>query len=287
MDRPHRLSRDRLEELRGIRGWSGQGDGLWLCGEAEGLRAPCIAIVGTRAASPYGKALARRFAGDLAAAGCTIVSGLALGIDAAAHDGALAANGITVGVLGGGHERFFPRRNVELAERMVAARGAVLSPFPPTMPTVPHQFLVRNGVVAALSDACVVIEAPARSGALNTASWASDRIPVLVAPGDLDRASFAGSHALLRDGATLVRDAADVLEALALDRLPLRVAEPTAPADPVQRRVFAALGAGEADFDAVLAFSGASAAQALAALSVLELEGRVERRGAARFARVR
>lgn len=284
MEHLQRLDRARIEELRGIRGWSGQGDGLWLRGSAEGLRAPCVSIVGTRAATAYGKGIARQLARDLCAAGCTIVSGLALGIDAAAHEGALAVRGITVGVLGGGHEQFFPRRNADLAQRMVAAGGAVLSPFPPTMPAVPHQFLVRNGIVAALSDACVVIEAPARSGALNTAQWAAGSIPVLVVPADVDRASFAGSHALIRDGATLARDAGDVLEALALDRLPLRVEARPEPSEPVQRALIDALAAGELDLDRLVAASGCTPAATFAALAVLELDGLVERRSGLRFA---
>lgn len=281
-----RLDRARIEELRGIRGWNGQGDGLWLRGSAEGLRAPCVSIVGTRAATAYGRGIARQLARDLCKAGCTIVSGLALGIDAAAHEGALDANGTTIGVLGGGHDQFFPRRNAELAQRMIAAGGAVLSPFPPSMPTVPHQFLVRNGIVAALSDACVVVEAPARSGALNTAQWAAASIPVLVVPADVDRASFAGSHALIRDGATLARDAGDVLEALALDRLPLRVESRAEPSEPVQRALIRALGSGELDLDSLVTASGCTPAETFAALAVLELDGLVERRSALRFALV-
>ena len=157
------------------------------CGSLAGLGRPSVAIVGTRAATPYGRRLARTFARDLGAAGCAIVSGLALGIDAAAHEGALDAGAPTIGVLGSGHDRFFPRRNLELARRIVDAQGAVLSPFPPEQEAAPWHFLARNAIVAALADAVVVIEAPARSGALNTAGWAAPRIPVLAVPGDVDR----------------------------------------------------------------------------------------------------
>lgn len=130
--------------------------------------------------------MAQRFALDLAQAGCCILSGLAMGIDPAAHCGALDAGAPTVGVLGGGHDCFFPKRNVALAERMLASGGAVLSPFAPGHEARPFQFLARNGVVAALSDAVVVVEAPQRSGALNTAAWAAGRIPVFAVPGDED-----------------------------------------------------------------------------------------------------
>ena len=153
---------------------------------------------GSRIVSPH----------ELGRAGCCIISGLALGIDAAAHEGALSANAPTVGVLGGGHRHFFPPRNAGLAGRMLAGGGAVLSPFPPDQAAYPGQFLARNGVVAALADAVLVVEAPARSGALNTASWAAGRVPVLAVPGDVDRKHVAGCLALIRDGATLARSAA-------------------------------------------------------------------------------
>jgi DNA processing protein len=243
-------------------------------------------VVGTRAATAYGKALARRFAADLAAAGCCIVSGLALGIDAAAHHGALEGGAPTIGVLGGGHERFFPPRNRTLAERMIAAGGAVLSPFPPQHAAFPHQFLERNGIVAALADAVVVIEAPARSGALNTAGWAAGRIPVFAVPGDVDRAHVAGCHALIRDGAILARNAQDVIDDLGL-------AAPSAPrasrareeiTDPLQRRLCALLRRGERSLDELLEETGEPPAAVLAALLLLEMSGEIESRPGPRYA---
>jgi DNA processing protein len=228
-------------------------EGLWVAGELTALAAPTVAIVGTRAPSEDGRRLAARLASDLGAAGVCVVSGLALGIDAAAHGGALAAQAPTVGVLGGGHDRFFPPRNAELARRIVAGGGAVLSPYPPEHPAFPWQFLARNGIVAALADGVVVVEAATRSGALNTASWAADRgIPVMAFPGDVGRPKAAGCLALIRDGATLVRDAADVLAQLGIAAAP--AAPPEAPAaDPADARILALLGGGPADADAVVA----------------------------------
>jgi DNA processing protein len=204
--------------------------GLWVAGSLAGLAAPTVAIVGTRAPSEDGRRIAQRLARDLGHSGVCVVSGLALGIDAAAHEGALAADAPTVGVLGGGHDRFFPPRNAELARRIIAGGGAVVSPYPPGHPVLPHQFLARNGIVAALADAVVVVEAAARSGALNTASWAADRsIPVLAFPGDVSRPKVAGCLALIRDGAILVRHADDVLDALRRRPAPAaRGAEPRA-----------------------------------------------------------
>ncbi len=217
LDRPVWVEREALDRFR--RGSLGDVvlKGLWVAGDLAALGRPCIAVVGSRAPSEAGRARARAFGATLAQAGACIVSGLALGIDAAAHEGALEAGGATIGVLGGGHRVFFPRRNRPLARAMLAAGGAVVSPFGPDEPARPWQFLQRNGVIAALVDAVVVVEAAARSGSLNTASWAAARsTPVFAVPGDVDRAKAAGCNALLRDGATLVRDAADVIADLGL-----------------------------------------------------------------------
>ncbi|HEX8807328.1 MAG TPA: DNA-processing protein DprA [Candidatus Aquilonibacter sp.] len=280
MDAPEYTTRAAFETLRGDRGLAWQGNGLWALGSLAGLARPSVAIVGTRAATPYGRRLARAFARDLGTAGCCIISGLALGIDAAAHEGAVDVGAPTVGVLGGGHARFFPRRNRELAERMLT-NGAVLSPFPPDQCAEPWHFLARNAIVAALADAVVVIEAPARSGALNTASWAAPRIPVLAVPGDVDRAHVAGCHALIRDGAILARSAADVLEVL---RLQVPMQRSRVERDGCAGDLLRALRGGESDLDELVEATGIAPAQALAELALLELEGVVERRGATRFA---
>ncbi len=276
-----------FEALRAPRALPGVFDGLWVRGDLGGLKTPCVAIVGTRAPSEYGRSNARRFAHELGAAGCCIISGLALGIDAAAHEGALDARAPTIGVLGGGHDRFFPRRNRPLANRIVANAGAVLSPFAPEHPAIPHQFLQRNGVVAALVDAVVVIEAPARSGALNTAGWAAGRVPVFAVPGDIDRPHSAGCHALIRDGVTLARSAQDVLDELHIMKLPIGAqAERFTPADPLQAKILTILDSGETTFDELCLTAGGSTAELLAALSVLELQGAIEARAGQRYATV-
>jgi len=283
MDSPRFETRARFEALRGEREFEWSGPGIWTCGSLEPLEAPCVAVVGTRAASAYGKRVARSLSRELSHAGCTIVSGLALGIDASAHEGALDGNGPTVGVLGGGHHRFFPPSNRPLAARMLA-NGAVLSSYPPDHLAHPHQFLQRNGLVAALSDAVVVVEAPQRSGALNTAGWAAGRIPVFVVPGDVDRAGFAGSHALLRDGATLARNAADILEALRLQPLPSTAAPETRTG--AAGALLRALDLGERSLDDLIESTAEPAHLVLAQLALLELDGIVECRGPERYARL-
>jgi DNA processing protein len=277
------LKRAIFERLRGDRDFVWPGEGLWSTGALEGLARPCVAIVGTRAATAYGRRLARSFAQELGRAGCCIVSGLALGIDACAHEGALEVGVPTIGVLGGGHRQFFPRRNAALAERMAASGGAVLSIYPPDHLAQPFQFLERNGLVAALSDAVVVIEAPARSGSLNTANWAAPRVPVFAVPGDVDRAHVAGCHALIRDGATLARDANDVLESLHV--IAPHARQPAPIYDGIEGALMDALLSGERTLDELIVASGGGTAEALAALALLELHGAVERSGADRFAR--
>jgi DNA processing protein len=250
--------------------------GLWVAGELAALAAPTVAVVGTRAPSEDGRRLAQRLASDLGAAGVCVISGLALGIDAAAHAGALAARAPTIGVLGGGHDRFFPPRNAELARRIVAGGGAVLSPYPPEHPAYPWQFLARNGIVATLADGVVVVEAAARSGALNTASWAADRgIPVMAFPGDVDRPKAAGCLALIRDGATLVRDAADVLAQLGIAVAPAAAARPAPSTDPAEARILTLLDCGPADADAVVASSDLPPALAQARVGDLLAAGTI------------
>jgi DNA processing protein len=285
-DEPVYEAASRIQAARGARPFEAKAAGLWCLGSRAGLQRPCVAIVGTRAATSMGKRVARDFGAQLGGSGCCILSGLALGIDAAAHEGALDAGAPTIGVLGGGHRHFFPPRNRSLADRMLAAGGAVLSPYAPDLIPQPWQFLERNGVVAALADAVVVIEAPARSGALNTAGWAAGRIPVLAVPGDVDRKHVQGCLALIRDGAILARNAGDVLEALGRSASPHPETD-GASSDPVESALLSALDGGAAHVDDLVAVTGIDPASALAALALLELEGKVECRAASLYARNR
>ncbi len=259
-------------------------EGLWVAGALDGLRAPCVAVVGTRAPSDDGRRRARQLAEQLAHSGVCVVSGLALGIDGAAHEGALAAGAPTIGVLGGGHDRFFPPRHRELGARIAACGGAVVSPFAPGVPAQPWQFLARNAVIAGLADAVVVVEAAARSGALNTAGHGADRgIPVLAFPGDVDRPKAAGCNALIRDGAILVRDAEDVLAALPAGVVPTPARRsrqcnnaPEADGDSAAARsIFALLRAGACDPGTLADRLALPPAKLFPLLTELELSGRI------------
>lgn len=269
--RPERAERVRFE-------------GLWLAGSLGGLERPVVAVVGTRAPSEAARQRARVLAEALGAAGLCVVSGLALGVDGAAHSGAVSAAAPTIGVLGGGHRHFFPPRNLALARSMLELDGAVLSPFPPDEPARPWQFLQRNGVVAALADAVVIVEAAERSGALNTASWAANfGIEVLAFPGDVERPKAAGCNALIRDGATLVRNACDVLEAMGV-----RCAAPSVSARPERRvphdalsaKVLALLSEGSGELESLIFRSGDEPGAILATLMKLEVAGEVASDGA-------
>jgi DNA processing protein len=255
-------------------------EGLWVAGALDGLAAPSVAIVGTRAPSDEGRRRARRLAEALGRSGVAVISGLALGIDGAAHEGALAARAPTIGVLGGGHDHFFPPRHRELGARIVADGGAVVSPFGPAVAPKPWMFLARNAVIAALADAVVVVEAAARSGALNTAGHAGDRgIPVLAFPGDVDRSKAAGCNALIRDGATLVRDADDVLAALpghfSLRPPPTGDDAPGRADDPATRRVLAALADGSRHAASLADRLALPPTELLPLLTELEIDGRI------------
>ena len=188
---------------------------LYVKGDVKALSRPSIALVGTRRATAYGRGQANRLGHDLAQAGWCVVSGLALGIDAEAHRGALDAGGVTVGVIGSGLDCFYPEENRELAREIVRKGGAVASEFPFGRPPDQQTFPIRNHVVAALARGVVAVEAPVRSGTLITTGIAADLgRTVMAVPGRVCDRMSSGCLKLIRDGAILVRDADDVLEAM-------------------------------------------------------------------------
>jgi len=174
-----------------------------------------IALVGTRKATEEGKVLARRVSFDLAKMGFVIVSGLALGIDSEAHRGAIMAGGRTLGVLPCGFNFIYPPSNKKLFSDIIKNNGCLISEYDYNEPPYPSRFLERNRIISGISSAVIIIEAPARSGALATARYASDYgREVFVFPGSIENPNYSGSHFLIRNGATLVTSVSDILNDL-------------------------------------------------------------------------
>jgi DNA processing protein len=233
------------------------------------LAAPAVAVVGARACSTYGRSVARSLARELASAGLVVVSGMARGIDAEAHRGALDAGGVTVAVLGCGIDRDYPAAHAELARR-ICERGLLVSEYEPGIEPAPWRFPARNRIIAGLSRATVVVEARERSGALITADFAlEDGREVLAVPGEITSALSAGTNALLRLGATPVTCSADVLEAVGIDPAPSQPLELGATATAVLER----LRDGPLTADELVRAAQMDPAQASAALMELELVG--------------
>ena len=249
--------------------------GVFVRGEAELelLERPSVAVVGARACSPYGSDVATRLGRELARAGVLVVSGLARGVDACAHRGALES-GQTVAVLGCGIDRDYPRAHAQLAA-CVAETGLILSEYAPGVEPAPWRFPARNRIVAGLASATVVVEARERSGALITADLALEEgREVLAVPGEITSHLSHGTNALLRLGATPVTSVADVLEALGIDPAPDPDA-PTPPVEPRLARVHAAVVDAPAGVDELVRLTGIGAGEVAAALAELELRGLV------------
>lgn len=245
-----------------------------------------IGVVGTRAATPYGLSVAREMARGLARAGVVTISGLAQGIDGAAHRGALEGGGRTIAVLAGGAHACYPPGHAALFED-IAARGTVLSEVPPGVRTQRWMFPLRNRIVSALARALVVIEAPVASGALITARLAAEMgREVLVVPGPVTSPASAGSHQLVRDGAQLVTSATDVLAAVGVDSAtPAVRTEDIVDGD--ARAVLALLGGDGLDTDVLLERTGFDPGRLYRVLLDLSASGVVSRVPGNRWMRVR
>ncbi len=268
---------------------------LYVSGDPAVLAMPQIAIVGSRSATAAGRETAYEFAAALAGAGFAITSGLALGIDAAAHRGALAAGGITIAVCGTGIDRVYPAEHAALAAA-IAAQGALVSEFPPGTPPLALNFPQRNRLMSGLSRGVLVIEAAARSGSLITARLAGEQgRDVLAVPGSIHNALARGCHRLIKEGAALVETADDVLAALGFP--PVAPPAKTAPGaadvaensadrlDSGAEMLLNALGFGPADLDRLIERTGLAAHAVVSTLQMLELAGQVESLAGGRYCR--
>jgi DNA processing protein len=264
---------------------------LFVAGDVDCLRLPQLAIIGSRSPTAGGRDNAFQFAEHLASHGLCITSGLALGIDAAAHQGALAANGYTIAVTGTGLDRVYPARHRELA-RAISAQGALVSEFPPGTQARAENFPRRNRIISGLSLGTLVVEASLRSGSLITARFALEQgREVYAIPGSIHNPLSKGCHALIRQGAKLVECVADILEELP----PGLAAEVEAPAaaetaleedfDQDYRQVLDALGHDPVPVDLLVQRTGLTPGEVSSILLVLELKGHVTAIAGGRYAR--
>lgn len=248
-------------------------DELWWMGDWDVLQRPLVAVVGTRRATSYGLRITREISGALARGGACVVSGMALGIDGAAHRAALESNGATIAVLGTGADVAYPRSHSTL-HREIIQRGLVISEMPPGARSHGGSFIKRNRIIAALARLTIVVEAPFGSGALWTARMAMDLgRDLAIVPGPIDSPQSQGANEFLRDGAHPIVSVADALCLAGL--APERHAEPRVD-DDVEMRIWAALADGAATLDELCARSALPVAQCLTAITTLELRGAIE-----------
>lgn len=254
---------------------------LYVQGKLEARDRMAVGVVGSRRATSYGLTAARKLSFQLAHAGVTVLSGLARGIDTAAHEGAVAAKGRTVAVIGSGLARLYPPENAALAGRIADGHGAVVSEFPLLTEPDKQTFPQRNRIVSGWSSGILVVEAPAWSGALITANNAADQgRSVYAVPGPIDKASSLGCNKLIQNGARLVLDASDILDDLNLllprtaDQTPeARALSPAVRLEltPGEQAVWDVLGAEERQLDEIIGQSGLPASEVAVALMRLEI----------------
>ncbi|MDZ7641296.1 MAG: DNA-processing protein DprA [Desulfurivibrio sp.] len=260
---------------------------LYGYGDLEALRRPAVAVVGSRAATTYGKKIATRLGAELAEAGCTVLSGGALGIDSAAHQGALEANGATAAVLGCGLDVVYPPQNRRLFQTIGQNRGLLLGEYPLGTKPEPFRFPARNRIISGLAIGCVVVEAARRSGALITAEMALEQgREVFAVPGRVDTSKSEGCHRLIQEGAKLVHASTDILRELAVS--PLTTGEPagdagapatspeTTPPGAEEQAVLAALDGYPRAIEQIIADCRLPAPRVNALLLELEVRGLVE-----------
>ena len=274
---------------------------LYVYGETDLTDRFPVAVVGTRRASAYGLTHTREIAAELAQTGVCVVSGLALGIDAAAHTGALDGGGRTVAVLGSALDKPYPQENEPLMRRILESGGSVVSEYAPGTPPSRYSFLQRNRIIAGMCLGTLVTEGPRRSGALNTATRTLENgREVFALPGNVDSPGAQLPNMLISEGARLVTGAADILSALVIEpkdapkAAQAAVAPMEAPPekkphipgglDETQRAICAALLAGEADFDALCAVSGLESDELGALLIEMEMDGLVTPLAGTRYA---
>lgn len=246
---------------------------LYVIGKLPTSRRPTVAIVGTRKPTAYGREVAHQLAFDLAQKGIIIMSGLALGIDSIAHRGALEADGTTLAVLGNGLGSIYPATNRDLAKTILEKGGALISEYEPEVLARDFQFLERNRIVSGLSDAIIIVEAAQRSGTLSTAARALEQgREVFVVPGNITSPLSAGCNALLKQGATPITCANDVLEVIAPDLLNSQTTLALGN-NPLETKIITLLQSGLRDGDQIFAQCDTTTSEFSTTLTMMEIGG--------------
>jgi DNA processing protein len=252
---------------------------LYFRGKLPDRRLPTVAIVGTRKPTAYGKEVTYQLAGDLARRGIVIVSGLALGIDAIAHRGALDAGGITLAILGNSVDIIYPATNQSLANEILARGGAIISEYEPGIEARDFQFLERNRIVSGLSDAVIVTEAAIRSGTMSTVAHALEQgREVFVVPGNITSPLSAGCNNLIKQGAHPITSADDVLEIIAPDLLRPQALLPLG-ANALESQIINLLQSGVRDGDELQIKTKADISKFSQTLTLMEISGTIRALG--------
>ena len=253
---------------------------IYYRGTLPATRRPTVAIIGTRKPTSYGREVTHRLAYDLAKRGVVIVSGLALGVDAIAHQAALEAGGTTIAVQANGLHRMYPNTNRELAEKLIDNGGALISEYESGIEPMQHRFLERNRLVSGLSDAVIITEAASRSGTLNTAAHAlTQGKELFIVPGNITSPLSAGCNGLLRQGAAPIMCAQDVLDILMPSATGETAALPLG-SNETEQAIIDALSDGLRDGDEILQRTKTAPAEFNTALTMLEINGVITPLGA-------
>ncbi|MFA6963575.1 MAG: DNA-processing protein DprA [Patescibacteria group bacterium] len=258
---------------------------LYMRGSPEALKRPGLGVVGSRKYTDYGSSVAYKLTKSLAESGLTIISGLALGIDAIAHQAALDANGMTVGVLGCGLDRIYPVSNHNLGKAMIERGGAIISEFPIGTPPTNYNFPIRNRIIAGLSLGTLVVEAALDSGSLITAGLALDyNREVFAVPGGIDSPMSEGTNKLIKQGAIPVTCASDVLSVLDIEeKKSAEKAREILPENENEKKIYEILRSGERSGDEIIKASKLNVIELNSVLTMMELKGMVKNIGGGRY----
>jgi DNA processing protein len=261
---------------------------LYYKGNLDCLKANCVAIVGTRKMTAYGREVTQKFSSELANFGVTIISGLAYGVDTAAHRGCLSVGGKTAAVLGNGLDTIYPQENTGLAEEIVKTGGAIISEFPLGYPSLPVNFAIRNRIVSGLSDAVIVVEGAEKSGTLLTATHAAEQGKTVFAiPGQITSPLSFAPLFLLKNGAKLATETKDILDELDMQvKVDKEKIAKIIPDSPEEEKLLVILENEPLHLDELVRMSGCTTAEISARLTIMEMKGMVGSMGNGIYKRV-